>query len=84
MVVSAFGLTGEPLGLFGQMLRNSPVEPELDLGGQVHDFECHSEVLVHPPLAAGAAPYGQRLSDDANTNIGYHADRFQYLLFNIT
>jgi hypothetical protein len=34
-------LAGEAFSLFGEMLGNPPVEPTLDLGGQVQDFECH-------------------------------------------
>jgi hypothetical protein len=34
-VPSAIGLAGEPFGLFGQMLGDPPVEPALDLGGEM-------------------------------------------------
>jgi hypothetical protein len=34
-------LAGEALGLFGEVLCNPPVQPTLNLGRQVQDFECH-------------------------------------------
>ena len=46
-------LAGQSFGLFGQMLGNPPIEPALDLGGQMQNFVGHREVLFRtllPPV----------------------------------
>jgi hypothetical protein len=76
-------LAGESLGLFGEMLGNPPVEPALDLGGQVQNFVCHGEVLFRTLLPPVRPSRGTPLSFGVTINIGHLTDRFQYLSFNI-
>src|ERR1700738_2949593 len=44
-VVIAVPLTGQSCGLRGKMAGHTDVEPVMDSGGQIDDFDGHGEVL---------------------------------------
>jgi len=41
------GLTGQSFGLLGKMARHADVEPVMDSGGQIDDFDGHGIVLCN-------------------------------------
>jgi hypothetical protein len=64
---------------------NALVDPELDLGGQIKDFDRHGSVLFK---SVGKRPTGRQTHGTPDTgdlsDIAYLADRFQYLSFNVS
>jgi hypothetical protein len=67
------------------MAGDTKIEPLLNLGGQMKDFESHECSSLGP----AGFPAKRRQSDDApscfgvTVNIDHHANRFQYLSDNI-
>jgi hypothetical protein len=74
-------LTGQPLGLCGEVAGDAGIEPALDLGGQLENFDSHGG----RPLEVPAFGVETRVTPNRGVkgNIGHLADRFQYLSVNI-
>ena len=78
-------LAGQPFGLFGQMTGDAGIEPTLDLGSEVKDFDSHGKTSYKSPERAAM---GWRVQvtpcNGVEMYIAYPADRFQYMSFNIS
>jgi hypothetical protein len=74
---------GQPVGLFGKIMRDASIEPALDLGGQIENFDGHGGIsLQFRWLAPNRLGLRDAPTRGVNGNIGYLADRFQYLSVN--
>jgi hypothetical protein len=64
---------------------NALVDPALDLGGQIKDFDSHGGVLFK---SGGKRPIGRQTHGTPDTgdlsDIAHLADRFQYLSVNVS
>jgi hypothetical protein len=77
-----YALTDQPGGLRGEMASHADVEPLLDLGGQMKDFDSHGgSPLQIPDSRRAAGEPGD--ATGVGSHIGYRADRLQYLSVNI-
>jgi hypothetical protein len=76
-------LTAQPCGLRSKMASHAPVDPALELVGQIKDFDRHGGSPLH---VRGSRLIGQRakgrLIDSVTGNIDDLTDRFQYLSVN--
>ena len=75
---------GQPVGLLGKIMGHASIEPALDLGGQIKDFDGHGGIPLQFRWLKPVRAVNLR---DAPTrgvegNIGHLADRFQYLSVN--
>jgi hypothetical protein len=75
---------GQPVGMLGKITGHAGIEPALDLGGQIEDFDGHGGIPLQ--IRMSAPDWAMNLRDASTRgvgcNIGYLADRFQYLLVN--
>jgi hypothetical protein len=75
---------GQPVGLLGKIMGHASIEPALDLGRQIKNFDGHGGIPLRFRRFAsvsGGKPAGRRNSW-RRCNIGHLADRFQYLSVN--
>jgi hypothetical protein len=76
---------GKFRGLRGKVAGDALVDPALDLGSQIKDFESHGGVLIK---SEGKRPIGRQTHGTPNTgdppDIAHRDDRFQYLSVNVS
>src|SRR5258706_13531535 len=70
-------LTAQPCGLRSKMASHAPVDPALELVGQIKDFDRHGGSALH---VRGSRVIGQRAKgrpiDSVTTQINEPTDRF--------
>jgi hypothetical protein len=81
VVIAVPSSTGQFLDLRGKVAGDAPVEPALDLSGQIKNFDSHG--VVPSQVRGLRVDPGGRPSRNVKGNIGHLADRFQYLSVNI-
>jgi hypothetical protein len=74
----------QPVGLLGKITGDASIEPALDLGGQIENFDRHGGIPLQ--IRRFAPDWAANLRDASTRgvecNIGYLGDRFQYLSVN--
>jgi hypothetical protein len=73
------------LGSLGlKVTGDADVEPAMELGGQIKQFDSHSLVLFKVPAQSSPTASQVTLRLGVEINILYLADRFQYLSVNVS
>jgi hypothetical protein len=76
-------LTAQPCGLRGKVASHAPVDPALELVGQIKDFDCHCGSPLHVRGSRSMASEPRDASSNGvASDIGHLGNRFQYLSVN--